>query len=65
MLIMFSLFLKGVDLLHQWERKWVRGKKETQGEEFLCPWNEDNDEEEDKEQEGSNCVGLLFPFVWL
>lgn len=43
----------------------MRGKEETQGEEFLCPWNEDNDEEEDKEQEGSNCVGLLFPLVWL
>lgn len=43
------------------KRRW---RQETQGEEFLCPWSEEEDEEEDKEQEGWNCVGLIFPWVW-
>lgn len=38
--------------------------RETQGEEFLWPWSEEEDEEEDKEQEGWNCVELIFPWVW-
>lgn len=38
------------------------GEQETQGEEFLCPWSEEEEDvEEEEEQEGWNCVGLLFP----
>lgn len=40
-------------------------RTDTQGEEFLCPWSEDEEEEEDKEQEGWNCVWPIFPSIWL
>lgn len=37
----------------------VKDGQEFQGEEFLCPSREEEDE--DEEQEGWNCVGLVFP----
>lgn len=35
-------------------------KAEVPGEDFLCPWIEEEDGEEDKEQEGWNCGGLFI-----
>lgn len=55
---MLSVFEKRVDLLLDKEK---RGDEDRgiQGEDFLYPWCEEDEEEEDKEQEGWNRVGLV------